>query len=120
TRAPTTAAPTTTTAPTTLSPTTTPAPTTTAFPTPIGGGTNPTCLDVQEFCSRISFSVGGGDYTYRDFNAISFNNWVANTGDVEGSLLVRRNFSAQAGYSIGALVAPDASKPFGLLVGQGM
>jgi choice-of-anchor A domain-containing protein len=40
-------------------------------------------------------------YSFADFYTISFNNFTANTGDIEGSLAVQNNYNVQAGFSVG-------------------
>jgi choice-of-anchor A domain-containing protein len=67
-------------------------------------------------------TIGGSSFSFRDFNAISFGDFTANTGDVEGRLAVKGDVSLGAGYSIGAELQtvnnqPDNSLPFALVAG---
>jgi fibro-slime domain-containing protein/choice-of-anchor A domain-containing protein len=67
---------------------------------------------------------GGSAYSFDDFNAISFDSFYANTGDVEGRVAVRNNFQVGDGYSVGyqlrtgGVSAWDDSLPYSLVIGR--
>jgi choice-of-anchor A domain-containing protein len=56
-----------------------------------------------------------------DFNAISFGDFNANTGDIEGRLAVRNNVALGFGYSVGytlsTVYGTDLPRPFSLVAG---
>jgi len=59
----------------------------------------------------------------RDFNVITFNDFKANTGDIEGRLAAKRDVTLGNGYSIGYELhtfnnQPDNSLPYSLVAGR--
>jgi choice-of-anchor A domain-containing protein len=71
----------------------------------------------------MDFPLGNGVYSFRDFNVITFNDYVANTGDIEGRLAAKRDVTFGNGYSIGHQLqtsnnVPDNSLPYSLVVGR--
>jgi len=80
------------------------------------------CPSFETDCLGLDFPLGNGVYSFRDFNVISFNNFTANTGDIEGRLATRFNVSLGAGFSIGyelqtAGGVPDNDLPYSLVAG---
>jgi fibro-slime domain-containing protein/choice-of-anchor A domain-containing protein len=72
-----------------------------------------------------SLTFGGVTYTLDNFNVISFGDFSANSGDVEGRLAVRNDLNLpNGGYSVGyelrtgGPTAIDASLPYSLVVGR--
>jgi len=70
-----------------------------------------------------SISIDQGFTSWESFNVISFNNYIVNSGDVEGRLAVKNNFNVAAGFSIGAKTdttpgGHDIFVPVALIVGH--
>jgi len=81
------------------------------------------CPFFETNCAGLNFPLGGGVYSFRDFNVVSFKDFTANTGDVEGRVAVQRDASFGNGYSVGFLLEtstsqPDNSLPYSLVVGR--
>jgi len=80
------------------------------------------CVSFEETCAGTLFTAPGastqGDT--REYNLISFGNFVANTGDVEGRVMVRNDFTVGNGYSVGYEVttATDRHQDYSLIVGR--
>lgn len=83
------------------------------------------CVSFEETCAGTLFTAPGastqGDT--REYNVISFGNFVANTGDVEGRVMVRNDFTVGNGYSVGfelstANNVPDRHQDYSLIVGR--
>jgi choice-of-anchor A domain-containing protein len=51
--------------------------------------------------SLLNFQLNGQNLSFAQFNSICFENFNANTGDIQGRLAVRNSFFAGAGFSIG-------------------
>ena len=72
--------------------------------------------------ARSSINLGGSTFSFSDFNAISFNNFFANTVD-KGRVISWNNVRLGNGYSISAeiiTVGPNAnsiSLSYGLIAG---
>jgi choice-of-anchor A domain-containing protein len=69
--------------------------------------------------------MGSGVFSFRDFNVVSFNDFIANTGDVEGRVAAKRDVTLGNGFSIGFLLdtatsQPDKSLPYALVVGRNL
>jgi choice-of-anchor A domain-containing protein len=80
------------------------------------------CPTFETACSGLDFPLSNGVYSFRDFNVISFLDFTAATGDIEGRLAVRRNANLGAGYSVGYELqtvnnAPDNYLPYSVVVG---
>jgi len=64
---------------------------------------------VQNFCPGTdaychgppSIGIDQGFTSWESFNVISFNNYIVNSGDIEGRLAVKNNFNVAAGFSVG-------------------
>jgi len=97
---------------------------------------NKTCGDyIQYFCSVHNgcpqpqqsstpiITVKGNSIDLRDFNAVSFDNFVARTGDFQGRVACSGNFLAGNGFSIGDQLEAQGTNissstyPYGLIVG---
>lgn len=81
------------------------------------------CPGWETNCGGLDITLEGATYSFRDFNVISFNDFNADTGDVEGRLIVARDASLGAGYSVGHQLQtstnqPDRHLPFSLVVGR--
>jgi len=82
------------------------------------------CVSFEETCAGTLFTAPGSSIQgdTRDYNLISFNNFVANTGDVEGRVMVRNDFTVGNGYSVGYELStsndiPDRSNTYSLIAG---
>jgi len=82
------------------------------------------CVSFEGTCAGTLFTAPGatiqGDT--RDYNVISFGSFVANTGDVEGRVMVRNDFTVGNGYSVGYELStsnniPDRSNSYSLIAG---
>eukprot|EP01114_Cavostelium_apophysatum_P010364 TRINITY_DN23_c0_g1_i1.p1 TRINITY_DN23_c0_g1~~TRINITY_DN23_c0_g1_i1.p1 ORF type:complete len:962 (+),score=298.51 TRINITY_DN23_c0_g1_i1:390-2888(+) len=81
------------------------------------------CPGWETQCQGLDFPLGNGVYSFRDFNVISFSDFVADTGDIEGRLAAKRDVTVGNGYSIGyelktAGGIPDNSLPYSLVAGR--
>jgi choice-of-anchor A domain-containing protein len=81
------------------------------------------CPFFETACTGLNFPLGSGVYSFRDFNVVSFNDFHAETGDVEGRIATKRDASFGNGYSVGfeletATSQPDNSLPYSLIVGR--
>jgi len=82
------------------------------------------CVSFEETCAGTLFTAPGatiqGDS--REYNLISFKDFVANTGDVEGRVLVRNDFTVGSGFSVGDKIStsndvPDRRQSYSLIAG---
>jgi len=75
-------------------------------------------------CPRNPSFNAFGPVPFDFFNAISFDRWVVNTGDIEGRLAVQGTANIPGGYSIGYLIhsadatAEDTPSPYAFVVGR--
>jgi choice-of-anchor A domain-containing protein len=81
------------------------------------------CPGWETQCAGLDVVLAGATYSFRDFNVISFNDFNAETGDVEGRLAAGRDVNLGAGYSVGyelqtATNQPDRHLPYSLVVGR--
>jgi fibro-slime domain-containing protein/choice-of-anchor A domain-containing protein len=81
------------------------------------------CPFFETNCEGLNFPLGNGVYSFRDFNVVSFNDFIANTGDVEGRVAAKRDVRFGNGYSVGFVLdtsnsQPDNSLPYSLIVGR--
>jgi len=70
----------------------------------------------------LTGSAGGNSFTFVDYNAISFGDFTAGTGDIEGRLAAAGDVYLGEGYSIGATLStvnniPDNHEAYSLIVG---
>lgn len=91
-------------------------------PTPIPVTPSNLCPGFETVCAGLNFPLDNGVYSFRDFNVITFNSFVATTGDIEGRLAAKRDVTLGAGYSIGyqlqtANNQPDNDLPYSLVSG---
>jgi len=88
-------------------------------PTPPNGGN--LCPYFETDCEGLNFPLKNTIASFRDFNVISFGDFNANTGDVEGRLAVRNNLNVGAGYSVGYQIQTGSGKdnfvPYSVVVG---
>jgi choice-of-anchor A domain-containing protein len=89
----------------------------------------PTPPNNQLLCPYFETDCGGLDFplsevvvSFRDYNLVSFGNYTANTGDVQGRLAVQNNLNLAGGYSIGYEIQTGSGKdnyvPYSLVVGR--
>jgi choice-of-anchor A domain-containing protein len=82
---------------------------------------NNLCPAWETDCAGLNIDLDSNTYSLRDFNAISFGNFYADTGDVEGRLAVQGNAHFGNGFSVGYTLDTgsgiDAYVPFSLIVG---
>jgi len=83
------------------------------------------CPAYETQCEGLIFPLKGNVYSFRDFNVISFNNFVGKSGDVEGRVAARNNCDCLGGYSVGYQLStagggPDNSLPYSLVCGQNL
>jgi len=81
------------------------------------------CPGWETQCTGLDITLNNAVYSFRDFNVISFNDFNAVTGDVEGRLAAARDVNLGAGYSVGyelqtSTNQPDRSLPYSLVVGR--
>jgi len=94
-------------------------------PTPVTPPTNPNgdnlCPYFESDCAGLQFPLGNTIGSFRDFNVVSFGDYNANTGDIEGRLAVQNNLNLGAGYSVGYQLqtanGQDAVLPYSVVVG---
>jgi len=80
------------------------------------------CPGWETSCNGLNFPLGNGVYSFRDFNVISFADFNAVTGDIEGRLAAKGNVNLGAGFSIGYELQtvnnqPDNDLPYSLVAG---
>jgi len=82
---------------------------------------SPLCPFFETDCSGLNFPLGEVDASFRDFNVISFGDFNANTGDVEGRIAVRNDFTVGSGFSVGYEIQTgngiDNFVPYSLVAG---
>jgi len=83
------------------------------------------CPSWETACAGLDLTLAGSTYSFRDFNVISFHDFTADTGDVEGRLAVQHDASFGLGYSVGyelntAGNVPDRSLPYSVVVGNNL
>jgi len=65
--------------------------------------------------------MGDVEGSFKDFNVVSFSDFNANTGDVEGRLACRNNLNLGGGYSVGAeldtINGVDRALPYSVVAG---
>jgi choice-of-anchor A domain-containing protein len=81
------------------------------------------CPGWEGQCQGLDFPLGDGVYSFRDFNVITFQDFNAATGDIEGRLAAKRDVTLGTGYSIGFELKtfgniPDRSLPYSLVAGR--
>jgi len=82
----------------------------------------PVCpyFEDDSVCST-PLSLGNTYATFKDFNLVSFGDFNADTGDVQGRVIVQGNFKVGNGYSIGASIntinGKDHFLPYSVIVG---
>jgi choice-of-anchor A domain-containing protein len=79
------------------------------------------CPYFETDCGGLDFPLSEVVASFRDFNLVSFGNFTASTGDVQGRLAVQQNLNLGAGYSIGYEIQTGSGKdnyvPYSLVVG---
>jgi len=82
------------------------------------------CVSFEQQCAGTLFSAPNAHFQgdTREYNVISFGSFVADTGDVEGRVMVRNDFTVGNGYSVGYEIStannmPDRQQDYSLLVG---
>jgi choice-of-anchor A domain-containing protein/fibro-slime domain-containing protein len=81
------------------------------------------CPGFETNCNGLDLPLGDSVYSFRDFNVITFDSFVAATGDIEGRLAAKNDVTLGAGYSIGYQLqttgnSPDNYLPYSLVVGR--
>jgi fibro-slime domain-containing protein/choice-of-anchor A domain-containing protein len=88
-------------------------------PTPPNNGN--LCPFFESDCEGLSFPLKNTVASFRDFNVVSFGDWNANTGDIQGRLAVRNNLNVGGGYSVGDQIqtgsGADNFVPYSVVVG---
>jgi len=87
-------------------------------PTPVPSSD---CVTFETQCAGLSFNLGEAS-SFVEYNAISFKDFTATTGDIEGRLAARGNVNFGEGYSVGATLStvndmPDRHQHYSLIVG---
>jgi len=75
-----------------------------------------TCPYFESSVCTVAFNLTGS-YTFKDFDVVSFNNFLTNTGDTQGRIITRKSFELGNGYSVGDGLG-SASKPYALIGGD--
>jgi len=79
------------------------------------------CPTFEDQCLGYAFPMGDVEGSFKDFNVVSFSDFNANTGDVEGRLSCRNNLNLGAGYSVGASLdtinGVDRPLPYSVVAG---
>jgi len=82
------------------------------------------CVSFEQQCAGTLFTAPGAQVQgdTREYNVISFGSFRADTGDVEGRVIVRDDFTVGNGYSVGYEVStanniPDRHQDYSLIVG---
>jgi len=85
-----------------------------------GSPSNGKCpIDSAYTCPGLSFSLGNQALSFANYDVISFNNFVAASGDIEGRLAVKNSVQIGGGYSIGAsITSSDAFSYYSLIAGS--
>eukprot|EP01114_Cavostelium_apophysatum_P005234 TRINITY_DN15_c0_g1_i4.p1 TRINITY_DN15_c0_g1~~TRINITY_DN15_c0_g1_i4.p1 ORF type:complete len:1108 (+),score=287.35 TRINITY_DN15_c0_g1_i4:71-3394(+) len=73
-------------------------------------------------CPGLAYQLDGDEYSFTDFDVISFNQFIgSNTGAIEGRLTARNNVQLGSGYSVGYSVntanGDDRPLPYSLVAG---
>eukprot|EP01114_Cavostelium_apophysatum_P017282 TRINITY_DN50_c0_g1_i1.p1 TRINITY_DN50_c0_g1~~TRINITY_DN50_c0_g1_i1.p1 ORF type:complete len:895 (+),score=192.43 TRINITY_DN50_c0_g1_i1:91-2775(+) len=100
----------------------------TCDPSEVCTGSDVTCPDdatgsFESACTGLAFTVGSDEFSFTDFDVISFGNFIgSNTGAVEGRLAARGQVSLGTGYSVGYSLdtsanGDDNSLPYSLIGG---
>jgi len=79
------------------------------------------CPSWEADCAGLDLVLDDSTYSFRDINVISFGDFTADTGDIQGRLAVQGNAHFGYGYSVGyelqtAVGIPDRHLPFSLIV----
>lgn len=77
-------------------------------------------IDYIQQCPGFSFTLGGNQLNFQEFNVISFGGFFAETGDVEGRLAAKGYVSLGNGYSIGDKIdnSTDGYSAYSLIAGS--
>jgi fibro-slime domain-containing protein/choice-of-anchor A domain-containing protein len=78
------------------------------------------CPTFESNCEGLVLPVGQQVASFRDFNFVSFGNFVDFAGDIQGRLAVAGNCNVSSfsvGYELHTLNGPDANIPYSLVVG---
>jgi len=67
-----------------------------------------TCPVFDVDCIGNQFSAGAESLSFLDYDVISFGDFTANTGDIQGRLAVQGNLNLGAGFSIGAALSDNS------------
>jgi len=67
-----------------------------------------TCPVFDVDCNGNQFSAGAESLSFLDYDVISFGDFSASTGDVQGRLAVKGNLNLGAGFSIGAVLTDNS------------
>jgi len=91
-------------------------------PAPNPNNSSNMCPSFEGQCEGLDIDLNGDTYSLRDFNVISFGNFNATSGDIQGRLAVQRDAYLGYGYSVGyelqtATGQIDTYVPFSLVVG---
>lgn len=82
------------------------------------------CPFWEKDCGGYEFTLNSTVVSFKNYHVISFGNFIANTGDVEGRLAVRNDLRLGCGYSIGFGLntggenATEVAEDYSLIVGN--
>jgi len=92
---------------------------TTPAPQPHVNNTVNLCPSFESACEGLDFPLDQAVFSFRDFNVITFSDFIADTGDIEGRLAAQNDVHLGNGFSIGAALSypQDNLLPYSVVVG---